>query len=179
MLLDALKVRGLINGSDLSKSRNAQGQQSANSAGELHSRVVPRQSILPVTQKPLTALGVSQRARRVSAVSPPPRKKDSPKSLSRSRLRSSRKSAPAHGRHRRIASTDCTRAKCPSALSSSFDVRSTTCHTRTSCDCLAAASPGLPAGFYSGHTPLLRRLNHAGDHPAHRKPLRKPQKFLR
>lgn len=154
--------------------KNAQRQQSANVAGELHSRVVPRQSILPVTEKTSDGTRRTPGIRRVSAVSPPPRKKNSSESFSRSRSRSFQKSAPANSRHRRIASTDCTRAKCPSALSSSLSrilVRSARIprsrtgrqnsipakrffpmcpappvSTRTSCDCLAAASPGLPAG---------------------------------
>ena len=75
--------------------KNAQRQQSANVAEELHSRVVPRQFILPVTVKTSDGTRRTQGIRRVSAVSPPPRKKDSPESLSRSRSRSFQKSAPA------------------------------------------------------------------------------------
>ena len=44
---------------------------------------------------------------------------------------------------------------------------------------LHGTSPGLPAGFYSSHTPTLRPFNHLAFHARHREPTRQPQSFLR
>ena len=44
---------------------------------------------------------------------------------------------------------------------------------------LHGTSPGLPAGFYSSHTPTLRRFNHLVFQARHREPPRQPQSFLR
>lgn len=90
----------------------------------------------------------------------PPRKKNPPESLIRSRSRPS-KDRPREtplGQH--ISSTA---SYCPSALSLSYCAQHHLSAHERSATALPLKSPRLPPGFYSGHTPTLRRLNHLAD----------------
>jgi hypothetical protein len=99
------------------KSRAGSHIPKADGGGGLHSFVRPRQSILPITHRNLRRTHLHQGAGIAFAVSLPPRKKNSPEFLIRSRSRPS-KDRPREtplGQH--ISSTA---SYCPSALSLSY-----------------------------------------------------------
>lgn len=142
------------------KSRAGSHIPKADGGGGLHSFVRPRQSILPITQINLRRTHPHQGAGIAFAVSLPPRKKNSPEFLIRSRSRPS-KDRPREtplGQH--ISSTA---SYCPSALSSLHRAQHHLLARKRSATALPQKSPRLPPGFYSGHTPTLRRFNHLAD----------------
>src|SRR5262245_1983665 len=121
----------------------------------LHSFVRPARSILPFTKKNATALGV--RSTHPEGTPSVRRQKRELLPKLTSLAACAFPGTPLHAEY--DLSTGTLRQPFRRRI-----VPGTTRSTRTGPHCLAGTPPGLPADFYSGHTPPLRCLKH----PAYR-----------
>lgn len=164
-------------GSPESSSLRAPGD----GGGALHSSIVPRQSILPVTLQNPRRHWLHEDTRPGTAAGQPPQENGVPTPLSCSRLR------PSTGLATEIASMKLSTIHTTRQPFRRCPRPAPPVDAQTSLHCLAEniarTQCGLPPAslptFYSGHTPRHQGLKHFADQAKHRIPLRLLKSFLR